>query len=126
MVLVYFPPYYNIVKLYLVPSLSPSKKYIVIPSILQYCCTLPLFPPSLPLNGCLFYWKQALRRKMMDLKISREHISISMTKNVVDALIVIPRHEIERKGIPYVCSILDIECNSNKERENEMLFGIIS
>ena len=38
-----------------------------------------------------------------------------MTKNVIDVLTVIPCDEIMRKRIPYVRSILDMECNNNGE-----------
>ena len=42
------------------------------------------------LNGCLFHWKQAIRRKMIALKIESEQISMAMTKFVLDCLTVIP------------------------------------
>ena len=58
-------------------------------------------------NGCLFHGKQVLCRKILKLKMNREHISYAMTKNVMDELTVIPRVEIIRKVIPYVRSILD-------------------
>ena len=67
------------------------------------------------INGCLFHWKQALRRKMMSLNTSCEHISMVMTKNVIDVLTVIPCDEIMRIIIQYIRSILDMECNNNGE-----------
>jgi hypothetical protein len=57
--------------------------------------------------GCLFHFKQALRRKMIKLKIPDDEISLAMKRNVVDVLTIIPHDEIESKGIPYVSSILD-------------------
>ena len=69
------------------------------------------------INGCLFHWKQALRRKMLELKIDDEYISMAMTKNVIDVLTVIPRNEVVRKGIPYVKSILDKEVDTDDDRE---------
>ena len=67
-------------------------------------------------NGCLFHWKQALRRKMGSLNIDKETISMAMTRNVLDVLTIIPRDEVVRKGIPYVRSILDIEVHTNEQR----------
>ena len=62
--------------------------------------------PRVRINGCLFHWKQAIRRKMKALQIQKLHIDMMMTKNVLDILTVIPRDEIYSKGIPYVKSII--------------------
>ena len=70
------------------------------------------------INGCLFHWKQALRRKMKKLNIEDQYVSMAMHKNVIDVLTVIPRDEIVRKGIPYVRSILDQEDVEGREKWN--------
>ena len=58
--------------------------------------------------GCLFHWKQANRKKLVELRFDdRDMPSKMMTKNVLDVLTVIPRIEIESKGIPYVNSCVD-------------------
>ncbi|KAG3083689.1 hypothetical protein PI124_g19537 [Phytophthora idaei] len=54
--------------------------------------------------GCLFYWKQALRRKMIDLRIPQETVSHVMTAGVIDVLTVIPIGENTEKCIPFVRS----------------------
>ncbi|KAG2785962.1 hypothetical protein PC129_g13229 [Phytophthora cactorum] len=57
--------------------------------------------------GCLFHWKQALRRKMIDLRIPQETVSHVMTAGVIDVLTVIPIGEITEKCIPFVRSRVD-------------------
>ena len=70
------------------------------------------------INGCLFNWKQVLCRKMLALNICPGCISMEMIKHVTDVLTLIPCDEIKSKGIPYVRSILDIECDNDEEREH--------
>ena len=65
------------------------------------------------LNGSLFHWKQAIRRKMLHLKMDEKQVSMAMHKHVIDVLTIIPHDEILTKGIPYVRSIIDKECNSD-------------
>ena len=74
------------------------------------------------LNGCLFHWKQAIRRKMIALKIDQEQISMAMTTYVLDVLTVIPSNEIRSKGIPYVKSIIDKELKTNDEKDKWKYF----
>jgi hypothetical protein len=48
--------------------------------------------------GCLFHWKQALRRKMLELRIARPQIAAALTPDVIDVLItIIPVDEIPSK-----------------------------
>lgn len=49
--------------------------------------------PRANIVGCLFHWKQALRRKMLDLKISRERIAYAMKPGKLDVLTVVPADE---------------------------------
>ena len=74
------------------------------------------------LNGCLFHWKQAIRRKMLALKIDGEQISMAMTKFVLDVLTVIPPNEILSKGIPYVKSIIEKELVKQSDKDKWKLF----
>ena len=62
------------------------------------------------LNGCLFHWKQEIRRKMIFLKINAKQIKLAMSKNVLDILTILPQDEILSKGIFYVRDIIDTEC----------------
>ncbi|KAG3077887.1 hypothetical protein PI125_g21134 [Phytophthora idaei] len=57
--------------------------------------------------GCRFHWKQALRRKMIDLRIPQETVSHVMTAGVIDVLTVIPIGEITENDIPFVRSRVD-------------------
>lgn len=69
-------------------------------------------------NGCLFHWKQANRRYMKKVcKIEDGQVSHAMRKNVLDLLTIIPKDEITEYGIPYVRSILDPLCETEKELE---------
>jgi hypothetical protein len=58
--------------------------------------------PKAKLLGCLFHVKQAWRRKMLKLAISKEEISFFMKPGRLDILTLIPRDEIETHGIPFV------------------------
>ncbi|OWY92011.1 hypothetical protein PHMEG_00039152 [Phytophthora megakarya] len=42
--------------------------------------------PGIHVIGCLFHWKQAIRRKLMDLRFSANHISEEMTPGVLGIL----------------------------------------
>ncbi|DBA02855.1 TPA: hypothetical protein N0F65_006645 [Lagenidium giganteum] len=44
--------------------------------------------PNTGIVGCLFHWKQALRRKMASLGISRQHISVAMAPGNMGLLTV--------------------------------------
>jgi MULE transposase domain len=65
--------------------------------------------------GCLFHFKQALRRKLLKLKIPDDEVSLAMRPKVLDVLTLIPHDEIASKGIPYVESIL--ECGESYTHE---------
>jgi hypothetical protein len=56
------------------------------------------FPRSKPVL-CLFHWKQAIRRKLEKLRISKQVISKLVDENgLLNLLTVIPVAEIEKKG----------------------------
>jgi hypothetical protein len=56
-----------------------------------------------PIIGCEFHWKQAIRRKLLELNVSREKISTLVdATGLLNLLTVIPIDEIENKGIPYI------------------------
>jgi hypothetical protein len=59
------------------------------------------FPTATPV-GCLFHWKEAIRRKAKDFHLSKEMISHLIGQNgIMNILTVIPVQEILSKGIPY-------------------------
>ena len=74
------------------------------------------------LNGCLFHWKQAIRRKMKDIGIHSEQVEWGMTKDVLDYLTVIPRDEIRGKEIDYVQSIIDPHVETDEDKFKWGLF----
>ena len=54
--------------------------------------------PDAKLMGCLFHFKQAARRKMVDLGIPDSEIKSAMARGVYDLLTVIPIDQLE-KGV---------------------------
>ena len=79
------------------------------------------FPNSV-LNGRLFYWKHAIRRKMIEFKIEKEQIKLAMTESVLDILTVIPRDQILTKGIDYVREIIDAVCKTKQDTRKWDIF----
>ena len=79
------------------------------------------FPNSV-LNGRLFYWKHAIRRKMIEFKIEKEQIKLAMTESVLDILTVIPRDQILTKGIDYVRAIIDDVCKTKHDTRKWDIF----
>lgn len=59
------------------------------------------FPES-RIVGCIFHFKQALRRKMLNLKISESEVDLAMREECIDRLTVIRRCDIVFRGIPNV------------------------
>ena len=52
--------------------------------------------------GCLFHWKQAIRRKLLEFHIPKNLIRLLIgTDGIMNVLTVIPIEEIVTKGIPY-------------------------
>ena len=59
------------------------------------------------MNGCLFHFKQAIKRKMEDLKLHDDIIEYTLNDNSLDILCIIPIDEILTKGINFLRSNLD-------------------
>ena len=58
--------------------------------------------------GCLFHWKQSLRRKLMELNVSLEKISELMCEDgLINLLTVVPLSEIVNKAIPFIRANFD-------------------
>jgi hypothetical protein len=56
-----------------------------------------------PVVGCEFHWKQAIRRKLLELGVPRENVSELVGPNgLLHLLTEIPISDIEKKGIPYI------------------------
>ena len=61
--------------------------------------------PNAKKDGCFFHWKQALRRKMVDLGIDKQQMKMALKE--MDLLTVIPKEEVASKGIPFVRIIIE-------------------
>eukprot|EP00644_Phytophthora_capsici_P008753 jgi/Phyca11/111322/e_gw1.20.607.1 len=66
--------------------------------------------PNSRIVGCLFHFKQALRRKMLKLRISEAEVSVSMREGCIDRLTVIRRCDIAVRGIQDVRRIIKRDC----------------
>ncbi|GMF54290.1 unnamed protein product [Phytophthora fragariaefolia] len=53
--------------------------------------------PLVKIVGCLFHWKQVLRRKMIELRIPQDQIAAALTPGVLDILTIIPVDQIADK-----------------------------
>ncbi|KAL3778828.1 hypothetical protein HJC23_002885 [Cyclotella cryptica] len=56
------------------------------------------------LIGCLFHFKQALRRKMIKLGIPEEEVKNVMQKGIIDLITVIPVEHLNPKGTAFVAA----------------------
>ena len=65
-----------------------------------------LFFPEVHSVGCLFHFKQAARRKMIDLGIPECEIQIAMQFGVYDLLTVLPKDDLDKKGIPFIQTMI--------------------
>ena len=81
--------------------------------------------PYAKINGCLFHWKQAIKRKLSSLKFKNEKeiIEYAMHKNSIDILTVIPIDEIREKGILYVKDILKDSIYQGDDNQKMITFG---
>lgn len=61
-----------------------------------------------PVIGCEFHWKQAMRRKLLELGVPKDTISNLMNSDgLINLLTGIPIDEVEPKGIPYIRASFD-------------------
>ncbi len=75
--------------------------------------------PDAKLMGCLFHFKQAARRKMVDLGIPDSEIKSAMARGVYDLLTVIPIDQLE-KGVVFVrTKIIDFVSELSKSAKEE-------
>ncbi|KAK1933972.1 hypothetical protein P3T76_011732 [Phytophthora citrophthora] len=56
--------------------------------------------------GCLFHFKQAVRRRMQKLYIPTEEISVVMRRHMLDILTVLPHDQIDPQGIEHVVALI--------------------
>ena len=68
--------------------------------------TVKLYLEESHLIGCVFHFKQALRRKMIKLRIPDDQISFAMMEGVGDLLYVLPTEEVGMKGIAFVRTLI--------------------
>jgi hypothetical protein len=64
--------------------------------------------PNVPIVGCEFHFKQAIRKKLINLNVRTDVVSNLVDSNgLLQILTQIPISEIENRGIPYVRSNFD-------------------
>jgi len=78
--------------------------------------------PTAIVSGCLFHWKQAIRRKIIDLKFDEPVVDRFMNAISLQTLTVIPPNEIVKYGIPYVRDIVEHELSENDLKKNEQFW----
>ncbi|EGZ27081.1 hypothetical protein PHYSODRAFT_475293 [Phytophthora sojae] len=66
--------------------------------------------PRAKVIGCLFHFKQALRRKMRKLGITEREVNIAMEEGAMDELTTIHQFESVRSGIRNVQCTIREEC----------------
>ena len=70
-----------------------------------------------PIIGCLFHWKQTIRRRMISkLKMNEDQVRAAMAPNMLDTLTIIPRDEILTKGIAYVKEQLKAHVTTEEDK----------
>ena len=86
------------------PDCDPS--YIGVDFGIAFFTNAGLFFPESHLVGCLFHFKQAARRKMGKLGIDTIEIMIAMKRGVYDLLTILPKGELEERGVPFVQTMI--------------------
>jgi hypothetical protein len=76
------------------------------------------FFPETKLIGCLFHFKQATRKKMVELGIPNPEIAFAMKSGVLDLLTVIPQDELNM-GINFVRDVIQGHIRDLKEEDPE-------
>jgi hypothetical protein len=71
------------------------------------------------LIGCLFHFKQALRRKMINLGIPEEEVKFAMQKGVIDLITVIPVEDLNPKGTAFVATKIYDYCTKLYEKGSD-------
>eukprot|EP00804_Cyclotella_cryptica_P029811 CCRYP_019331-RA/>CCRYP_019331-RA protein AED:0.18 eAED:0.28 QI:1855/0.6/0.66/1/0/0/6/0/167 len=71
-----------------VQDLDPS--YIGVDFELAFFTNVSIHFPEAKLIGCLFHFKQAIRRKMKKLKFPNKEVDYAMRRGVIDLLTAIP------------------------------------
>ena len=86
--------------------------------------TIKEFFPKSQIFGCLFHWKQALRRKLLKLKINEKSVHIAMKSGCLDLLSIINKKDIPT-AINYLKTIIPINEESEKWNEFFIYFNKI-
>jgi len=68
--------------------------------------------PNADVLGCLFHFKQAVRRRMRRLTISEPATRVAMERGMLDMLTVIPPDEVATTGIAWVKTQIKARCRT--------------
>ncbi|EGZ26009.1 hypothetical protein PHYSODRAFT_326955 [Phytophthora sojae] len=69
--------------------------------------------PNAEVVGCFFHFKQAIRRRLKDERISDDEVTIAMESGVLDILTVIDPDLVDPKGIAWVKQEIKQRCIAN-------------
>ena len=61
--------------------------------------------PETKLIGCLFHFKQAIRRKLIELNVPKQELEFAMRRGVIDLITVIPIEDLEQ-GVYYIRNMI--------------------
>ena len=75
--------------------------YVGVDFKLAFFSNVAIHFPDAILIGCLFHFKQAIRRKLTILKFPDEEISFAMKKGVIDLITIIPKEHLNL-GIGFI------------------------
>ena len=64
----------------------------------------------------LFHWKQAIRRKIIKLKIPDDEVRFAMRRGVIDLLTIVPKDDVHPIGTTYVASKIMDYCAENTNK----------
>jgi hypothetical protein len=70
--------------------------------------------PGVDLIGCLFHWKQAIRRKIIKLGIPDDEVKFAIMRGVIDLLTIVPKDEVHPIGTTYIAAKIMDYCAEKK------------
>ncbi|KAG6608675.1 uncharacterized protein IUM83_14772 [Phytophthora cinnamomi] len=75
--------------------------------------------PNSTVMGCLFHFKQAVRKRMVKLHIPTAEISVAMARGMLDVVTILPREQMDPQGIEYVTNRIKSELQNRNSDYSE-------